>query len=369
MVYLGLDARWATNLGLPRILREERMTKRGTFQIHRALFEHPFFAPEPFTEREAWQWLIAEAAWRHYARTIGNRKIDLRRGQLAVSIRYLAARWKWPPTKVYRFFARLKAHSMIEVSNGARFTIVTICNYSKYQRYGGTSADAMKHSEQKIETDCETLCETVCGNVSRCDDKGNDMHKKSSETISETLFETVDCKKRNKREERIIEEYIGGGGDARASARARAFDLAVEVAKIAGYPDPHNWPPGWCGAPLRVEGWLREPGWSPEIIIAACQAAMRSKRDGPPTSVAYFERAIAREVARQSAPLPTVQLHDRGNYNGRSQQSERERSKDRFRAAYAKLGEYISAADAGDLAGDDGAQIIRLLPTARRDGP
>ena len=39
---------------------------RGVFCISRKLFDNddPFFGRESFTRREAWQWLIAEAAWK-----------------------------------------------------------------------------------------------------------------------------------------------------------------------------------------------------------------------------------------------------------------------------------------------------------------
>ncbi len=38
------------------------MSERGVFAVDRGIWDHPMFACEPFTEREAWQWLIAEAA-------------------------------------------------------------------------------------------------------------------------------------------------------------------------------------------------------------------------------------------------------------------------------------------------------------------
>jgi hypothetical protein len=106
------------------------------------------------------------------------------------------------------------------------------------------------------------------------------------------------------------ESEIHGGGDARTRASpARsnpdcAMTLASEIAAIVGYPDPQCWPPGWCGAPLRVQAWLADPAWTPDIILATCRAVMARKRDGPPNGVEYFERAIARAVARVGAPLP-----------------------------------------------------------------
>jgi hypothetical protein len=42
------------------------MSRNGVVAISRKLFDQddPFFGGEPFTRREAWQWLIAEAAYK-----------------------------------------------------------------------------------------------------------------------------------------------------------------------------------------------------------------------------------------------------------------------------------------------------------------
>jgi uncharacterized protein YdaU (DUF1376 family) len=97
--------------------------------------------------------------------------------------------------------------------------------------------------------------------------------------------------------------------DVAVDARAKpnpAFDLAERLLIIAGH-SPKFWPPGWCGAPNRVETWLSQ-GWKPEIIVAAVTAAAARKRGEPANSVQFFERAIAEEHARQAAPLPIVEV-------------------------------------------------------------
>lgn len=66
----------------------------GVFAVARNLFEHPKFAPEPFTEREAWIWLIREAAWRKRTVRVGKKVCDLERGQLASTTRFMASKWK-----------------------------------------------------------------------------------------------------------------------------------------------------------------------------------------------------------------------------------------------------------------------------------
>jgi hypothetical protein len=92
------------------------------------------FAAEPFTEREAWAWLIAEAAFKAHRRRVGGFQVDLKRGQLAASVRFLAEKWRWHRNKVDRFLERLKIGTMIGTETGTGITVITICNYDKYQR-------------------------------------------------------------------------------------------------------------------------------------------------------------------------------------------------------------------------------------------
>jgi len=97
-----------------------------------------------------------------------------------------------------------------------------------------------------------------------------------------------------------------GGRDAHAreaNISLEAARIAEQIAAIAGYPDPKAWPPGWCGAPLRVEMMLNE-GWRPVTMLAEVRAVMANKRGGPPESIRYFEKAFARAHARDQAPLP-----------------------------------------------------------------
>ena len=94
--------------------------------------------------------------------------------------------------------------------------------------------------------------------------------------------------------------------EAEPLVSAEAIGLAKEIAEIAGFPSPQDWPPGWCGAPMRVHTMLAE-GWRREVMLASARETMAKKRDGPPDSITYFEKPFARAHARQAAPLPVVQ--------------------------------------------------------------
>ena len=84
----------------------------STFKVARGVFDHPVFDGEPFTRREAWLWLIAEAQWKPTRKRAGRLLLNLERGQLAHSVRFMAMAWKWAPARVHRFLQRLQAEAM-----------------------------------------------------------------------------------------------------------------------------------------------------------------------------------------------------------------------------------------------------------------
>jgi len=106
---------------------------RGRYLMQRGWQDHPVFPREPFTTREAWEWLIAEAFWKEGRTRAGQFVVDLERGQLCASVRFLAERWQWTPSKAERFLKRLKTEAMIETRCETGINIITICNYDKFQ--------------------------------------------------------------------------------------------------------------------------------------------------------------------------------------------------------------------------------------------
>lgn len=94
----------------------------------------------------------------------------------------------------------------------------------------------------------------------------------------------------------------------RGGISSDAIALAEELAALAGLPDPTLWPTGWCGAPMRVEAFLRD-GYQPDILRAAVRGVMANRKDPePPRSIAYFEKAFAKMRAQQAQQLPVVHV-------------------------------------------------------------
>lgn len=116
------------------------MSERGVFAVDRGVFEHDMFAPEPFTEREAWIWMIGAAAWQPKRVRVGRKIYDVARGQLVFSERFLAVKWRWSKSRVHRFLKRLEIEAMASHQTDREATHITICNYDNYQ-FGRTTGE------------------------------------------------------------------------------------------------------------------------------------------------------------------------------------------------------------------------------------
>jgi hypothetical protein len=114
------------------------MTK-GYVLIARGLLKHPRFKPRgPFSQFEAWYWLIESAAYvaRDVPIMMGNRReiITLQPGQLSHSIRFLSRAWRWSPNRVRRFLDDLSMDGSVDTQTDTAQTLITLCNWGKYQR-------------------------------------------------------------------------------------------------------------------------------------------------------------------------------------------------------------------------------------------
>lgn len=98
-----------------------------------------------------------------------------------------------------------------------------------------------------------------------------------------------------------------------------AHALAVELFPIVDI-DPTFPPPGWCGLALQVQAWL-DDGATADVIRSAFRKASAG-RIAPPNGPAYFSKAIAREKAIATQPLPQLSTNagstPRGRRNGTS---------------------------------------------------
>jgi hypothetical protein len=112
----------------------------GYFLLNRGLLEHPALAGDA-ARQGAFVWLIEHASFAARPFNIQGKTIQLARGQVAASLRYLAAKWGMSEPGVRRFITRLKTDALVDARTDAGVTVITICGYEEMQA-GSPAADA-----------------------------------------------------------------------------------------------------------------------------------------------------------------------------------------------------------------------------------
>ena len=124
------------------------MSERGVVAIDRGIWEDPDFPEEPFSEREAFMWLVCEATWKDYTARGTRGPIQLKRGEVCHSIRFMAKAWGWSKSRVKRFLDRLKNRDSIRDTSRDSEKIYFIKNYNRYQRVSLPERDAERAGQR-----------------------------------------------------------------------------------------------------------------------------------------------------------------------------------------------------------------------------
>ena len=135
---------------------------RGLYRMSRGWMQNGAFKHERYTEREAWIWLIEDAAFRPRTKRIGTYVVQLERGQIATSLRFLATAWGWKKDRVRRFLTRLANDSMLSrkcAENATPYTLITLCNYDIYQLAHDGDATATRQQRDSDATNEKELKE------------------------------------------------------------------------------------------------------------------------------------------------------------------------------------------------------------------
>jgi len=113
----------------------------SNYQHERGWLDSEVWGDAPYSEREAWSWMIGEANFDSHVKNISGIPVKLERGQFSASVRFMAKKFKWSTGRVQRYIKKLERWKMIkkrpETDTGQN--IITICNYCKYQNKKGKS--------------------------------------------------------------------------------------------------------------------------------------------------------------------------------------------------------------------------------------
>jgi hypothetical protein len=89
----------------------------------------------------------------------GNRPLTVQRGQVLTSQVKLAARWKWNRKTVAGFMISLRKAKMVDIVTSKEtdtgYTLITLCNYGRFQDTANTGADIENGATLDIGADIE----------------------------------------------------------------------------------------------------------------------------------------------------------------------------------------------------------------------
>lgn len=172
--------------------------------------DHPLFARETFTRAQAWCWLIEMAAWTPTKKEIGGKTITLKRGQLSYSTRYMAKAWRWKgEAKVRRFLCVLVEWENIATSTDAGQTIITICNYNKYQKTA-TTTDAPATQERRTDdSKIDAPDNAATDLLSACNGEGNQDGQEDVDAPADAVATQGVTQNRRKKREELINNIQG----------------------------------------------------------------------------------------------------------------------------------------------------------------
>jgi len=84
-------------------------------------------------EAAIWNWMFQTAVWKDTTIRMNDNLFDLKRGQLVTTIRFICKGFNISERATRTLVEKLKNHGMIDTRTDTRATIVTICNYDKFQ--------------------------------------------------------------------------------------------------------------------------------------------------------------------------------------------------------------------------------------------
>lgn len=124
-------------------------TNRGWICLHRDIQEHWLFNFDEPDKFMAWIDLLMSANHEDNKFMIKGRIIECKRGQIAMSQLTLQKRWKMSQNKLKRFLVLLKNEGMIDFETNDVTTIITICNYSKFQDIERTDERPLGRADER----------------------------------------------------------------------------------------------------------------------------------------------------------------------------------------------------------------------------
>lgn len=122
----------------------------GFTKSYRSKWENPTF--RNLLEVGIWSWICDTAVWQETRIRFNGELITLQRGQLITSIRFIAKGFCISEQAARTFLDHINTDGMINTQATHRGTIITICNYDKYQSNENTDNTPLTQHQHTTNT-------------------------------------------------------------------------------------------------------------------------------------------------------------------------------------------------------------------------
>lgn len=178
----------------------------GFIKLSRKVFSNGLWNQNrTFSDWEAWIDLIQSARFEPNVGVVnvGVASIELHRGQLVGSVRYLAQRWTWGERKVRVFLSCLRKNGMVETDTVSGHTVITLVNYDKYN---SSSEDTPKSTPK--DTDNSQLLKELSESVTQLR-----TQLRTQQEIIANLGHSKDTKNKKEKNNKILPNGSTKDGD------------------------------------------------------------------------------------------------------------------------------------------------------------
>ena len=113
------------------LLEITALTMAGWILLHRSILKHWVWLSPLHTHR--WIYILLNASYEERQVEFSSKVVTIKRGQLLTTYRQLQADWKTSSDVVHNFLKALERNNMIAVDATKDWTMITVCNYDKFQ--------------------------------------------------------------------------------------------------------------------------------------------------------------------------------------------------------------------------------------------
>ena len=154
----------------------------GWIKLHRKIVDNPYYFSEPFTRSQAWVDLIILANHKDNFFYMRGVKVDVKRGQIGMSLENIAKRFRWSRGKAERFISELEKSNQIVRQKTNITTLFSIVNYNEYQ--SDSKADSNTNSKSNRKADGHQTVKQTDTNKN----EKNDNNEKNEDKIDFDVF-------------------------------------------------------------------------------------------------------------------------------------------------------------------------------------